>query len=157
MAKKTNRLGETRKMNCGMDATIIAYRNAIDMDVRFDNGSVRQHVQYSHFICGKVLNPAIRSKHLSKWIRRSKRMHNGLQATITAYRNINDVDVVFENGVKRQHVRCSSFERGSISCPGVKTKYFRKSASAISSKLSYDAFKRASFSYACPLFYAKAM
>lgn len=154
---KKDRVGETRRMNCGTSATIIAYRNAIDMDVRFDNGSVRQHVQYSHFICGKVLNPAIRSKHLSKWIGRSKRMHNGLQATIIAYRNINDVDVVFENNVKKQHVQCIHFEKGNVSCPGVKTKYFRKSASAITSKLSYDAFKRASFSYACPLFYAKAM
>ena len=157
MTKKADRVGETRMMNCGTRATIIAYKNSMDMDVRFDNGPVKQHVRYSDFIRGRILNPAIRSKHLSKWIGRSKRMHNGLQATITAYRNINDVDVVFENGVKRQHVRCSSLERGSISCPGVKTKYFRKSASAIASKLSYDAFKRASFSYACPLFYAKAM
>ena len=157
MAKKTNRLGETRKMNCGMDAIIIVYRKANDMDIRFDNGSVKQHVRYSNFIHGKILNPAIRSKHLSKWIGRSKRMHNGLQATITAYRNTDDVDIVFENNVKRQHVRCSNFERGNISCPGVKTKYFRKSASAISSKLSYDTFKKASFSYVCPLLYAKAM
>lgn len=154
---KKDRVKETRMINCGTRATIIAYRNSMDMDVRFDNGSVKRHVRYSDFIHGSILNPAIRSKHLSKWIRRSKRMHNGLQAIITAYRNINDVDVVFENGVKRQHVRCSSFERGSISCPGVKTKYFRKSASAISSELSYDTFKKASFSYACPLLYAKAM
>lgn len=154
---KKDRVGETRRMNCGMDAIIVVYRKANDMDIRFNDGSVKQHVAYSAFSRGEVLNPSIRNKRLNKWIRRSKRMHNGLQATITAYRNINDIDVVFENGVKRQHVQCSNFEKGNISCPGVKTKYFRKSASAISSKLSYDTFKKASFSYVCPLLYAKAM
>ncbi len=35
MATKTDRLGETRMMNCDMDATIIRYGNNKDIDVRF--------------------------------------------------------------------------------------------------------------------------
>jgi len=34
------RLGETRMMNCGMEATIIRYGGATDIDVRFEDGAV---------------------------------------------------------------------------------------------------------------------
>ena len=32
---KKDRVGETRRMNCGMDAIIVVYRKANDMDIRF--------------------------------------------------------------------------------------------------------------------------
>ena len=38
MAAKIDRLGETRMMNCGMEATIIRYGGATDIDVRFEDG-----------------------------------------------------------------------------------------------------------------------
>lgn len=44
-----NRLGETRMMNCGMEATIIRYENARDIDIRFEDGTVVEHRQYDQF------------------------------------------------------------------------------------------------------------
>lgn len=43
MATKTNRLGETRMMNCGMEATIIRYGKYSDIDVRFEDGVIVEH------------------------------------------------------------------------------------------------------------------
>lgn len=49
MATKTNRLGETRVMNCEMKATIIRYGKADDIDVRFEDGAVVEHKTYNAF------------------------------------------------------------------------------------------------------------
>jgi len=38
MATKIDRLGETRMMNCGMEATIIRYGKYSNIDVRFEDG-----------------------------------------------------------------------------------------------------------------------
>lgn len=44
-----NRVGETRVMKCGMEAIIIRYRKAIDIDVRFEDGTVVERKTYSAF------------------------------------------------------------------------------------------------------------
>ena len=49
MATKTDRLGETRMMNCDMEATIIRYGNNKDIDVRFEDGAVAKHKLYDPF------------------------------------------------------------------------------------------------------------
>ena len=43
------RLGETRMMNCGMEATIIRYGGYNDIDVRFEDGAVVERRQYAQF------------------------------------------------------------------------------------------------------------
>ena len=57
MAAKIDRLGETRRMSCGMKATIIRYNNAHDIDVRFEDGAVVEHKEYSKFKKGGIANP----------------------------------------------------------------------------------------------------
>ena len=54
LESKTERIGETRVMNCGMEATIIAYRKYIDIDVKFEDGTVRYNVSYHAFNRGCV-------------------------------------------------------------------------------------------------------
>ena len=49
MATKIDRLGETRMMNCGMEATIIRYGKYSDIDVRFEDGAVAEHKAYDQF------------------------------------------------------------------------------------------------------------
>ena len=49
MATKTDRLGETRMMNCGMEATIIRYNGIRDIDVRFEDEAVAVHKRYDAF------------------------------------------------------------------------------------------------------------
>ena len=47
-------IGEKKMQNCGLEAEIIKWRKANDIDVRFNNGVIRQHVRYSDFKRGDV-------------------------------------------------------------------------------------------------------
>ena len=47
-------LGEERVMKCGLKAKIIAVRGAMDIDVQFETGEVREHIVYANFKTGGV-------------------------------------------------------------------------------------------------------
>lgn len=49
MAIKTDRLGKTKMISCGMEATIIRYGGATDIDVHFEDGTVVKHKTYRAF------------------------------------------------------------------------------------------------------------
>ena len=66
MATKTDRLGETRMMNCGMKATIIRYGKYTDIDVRFEDGDVVEHKTYKAFKDDNIAHRLISQKHGSK-------------------------------------------------------------------------------------------
>ena len=66
MATKTDRLGETRMMNCGMEAAIVRYNGVHDIDVRFEDGAVVEHKGYSALKNGKISHPSINRSHGSK-------------------------------------------------------------------------------------------
>lgn len=100
-------IGETRTMNNGMKATIVAYRRTNDIDVRFSNGHTVYHKQYSNFVSGTIGDPAYR-------IGRRRKMHCGLYCKIIRYRNALDMDVLFENGAERKHVQFAAFENRQI-------------------------------------------
>lgn len=55
--KKVDCVNETRKMNNGMKATCIAYRQSKDMDIQFEDGTIIEHVQKVHFYKGNIINP----------------------------------------------------------------------------------------------------
>lgn len=52
-----DRVGEKGINNQGLKMVIIAYRSAIDMDIKFENGYIAKGVYYRSFIDGKVYNP----------------------------------------------------------------------------------------------------
>ena len=60
------RLGETRMMNCGMEATIIRYENSRDIDVRFEDGAATEHKGYKEFKNGKIAHRSLSLSHGSK-------------------------------------------------------------------------------------------
>ena len=60
------RLGETRKMSCGMEATIIRYENAMDIDVRFEDEAVVEHRLYREFKKGGIAHESLSQKRGSK-------------------------------------------------------------------------------------------
>ena len=60
------RLGETRMMNCGMEAAIVRYNGVHDIDVRFEDGAVVEHKGYSALKNGKISHPSINRSHGSK-------------------------------------------------------------------------------------------
>lgn len=66
MAAKIDRLGETRMMNCGMEATIVRYNGVHDIDVRFEDGTAAERKVYSSFKKGGIAHPSINQRHGSK-------------------------------------------------------------------------------------------
>lgn len=61
-SKKQGRKGETRMMNNGMQATIIAYRSSRDVDIRFEDNTVVLNKDYHAFEKGNVRNPNLVNK-----------------------------------------------------------------------------------------------
>lgn len=113
-----NRIGDIRIMNCGHQATIIAYRNQHDMDIQFEDGEIRYGVQYEKFQRGSVLHPnETKEAKARNRIGETRMMNCGKEATIIIYRNSHDIDVEFEDGTIVQHKKYSRFKDGSIGYP----------------------------------------
>ena len=121
MAAKTNRLGETRMMNCGMEATIIRYGKAIDIDVRFEDGTVVKHKSYSKFKKGGIANPNIKASRFDE----TRMMSCGMEATIIRYGGATDIDVRFEDGAIMEHMIYSKFKKGSIAHPNTTRRIYK--------------------------------
>jgi len=56
---KHDRTGETRQMNNGMIATIIAYRNSESMDIQFENGAIVTDRAYGDYARGSIYCPML--------------------------------------------------------------------------------------------------
>ena len=113
-----DRVGETNIMNNGLKATIIAYRKHIDMDVRFEDGSVAEHIEYRNFVEGRVARPQNSRRNKRKLrIGEKKMMKCGLEAEIVAYRRSEDMDVRFPDGAVVKNVQYANFKRGMVEHP----------------------------------------
>ena len=106
------RIGETRVMNCGLKATIIAYQKSSDIDIRFENGDIIRHKSYDHFLKGKISN---RSLDHSKRIGETRVMNCGMKATIIEYNEAHDITICFEDGLILYHKYYTDFKNGMIS------------------------------------------
>ena len=104
-----SRIGLTRTMNNGIEATIIAYNDANAVDIQFDTGEIKRGVRYSNFLRGTIATKERFCK-----VGQISTMSNGMQATITQYRNYQDIDIEFEDGKKRSHVGYKEFLYGRI-------------------------------------------
>lgn len=72
MSKKINkslskefRLGQVGVNNQDLIMTIIAYRNNMDIDVQFEDGTIVENRQYSEFLKGTIANPNVLSDGIS--------------------------------------------------------------------------------------------
>lgn len=108
------RMGETKMMNCGMEATIIDYKNSQNVTIRFKNGITKDHVAYSLFVHGLVRYEGKSKTYAKKRLGETDTMRNGLKAIIIAYRTCMDMDVKFETGVIREHVSYAEFSSGYL-------------------------------------------
>lgn len=111
-SKAQARLNASHMMKCGMMATIIAYRNSNDMDIRFEDGYEVYHVQYSAFLRGETLNPRC-------LIGKENIMTCGMKAKIIACKSKKDIDVEFEDGYVARKVTYMNFMAGCILNPNV--------------------------------------
>lgn len=53
---KAKYIGETRKMNCGVNATIIKFQNKGDITVEFEDKVIKEHRRYNDFKNGTISN-----------------------------------------------------------------------------------------------------
>ena len=111
------RLGETRMMNCGMEATIIRYGGATDIDVRFEDGAVAKNKAYGEFKKGGIAHPSTTAK---ARLGETRIMNCGMKATIIRYENADDINICFEDGKVIEHRTYNSFKKGEIANQNIK-------------------------------------
>lgn len=108
----------TNMMNCGMQATIVAYRNYDDIDIQFADGTIREHVSYYHFKEGGIAHPNLSIKEQER-IGETIMMNCGMIATVIEYRKSYDIDIEFEDGFVAHNVNYHNFKRGNIGNPNI--------------------------------------
>ena len=113
MAAKIDRLGETRMMNCGMEATIIRYGGCKDIDVRFEDDTIIKYRQYGEFKKGTIVNQNIKASAENR-LGETRMMNCGMAATIIRYGNNGDIDVRFGDGTIVEHRTYDQFKKGTI-------------------------------------------
>ena len=121
MAAKIDRLGETRMMNCGMEATIIRYGGATDIDVRFEDGTVVKNRWYGNFKKGEIANPNIKT-FTEVRLGETRMMNCGMEATIIRYGGATDIDVRFEDEAVAKNKAYGEFKKGGIAHPSTTAK-----------------------------------
>lgn len=117
---KTGRVGDRSIANNGMSMTIIKYISRDNMTVRFDDGFIKEGVSYSNFINGRVAHDGVSTmieRYSSKHLHERNKMLNGLWAEIIAYRSTKDIDVRFDNGVVVKNRSYNKFNKGLIALP----------------------------------------
>ena len=119
MATKKDRLGETRMMNCGMEATIIRYGRCEDIDIRFEDGKVVVHKAYDKFKKGSIAHPNTKVSAKDR-LGETRMMNCGMEATIIRYGGCKDIDVRFEDGKVAVHKAYNAFEKGKIANQNIK-------------------------------------
>ena len=116
--KKINRVGETILATNGQKMTIIEYRNSNDIDVQFEDGTVVEHRTYKFFIKGQIKNPHYNT--YSSRVGEISINSQNLKMTIIAYREYNDIDVQFEDGIIVKNKTYGCFKKGNIRNPKYK-------------------------------------
>jgi len=110
----SDRIGKVTKACNGQAMTIVAYRGANDIDVKFEDGVIVQHASYNCFKRGEIRNPEFwamqRAKLMNKWYP----TNSGVSVKIIGYRWSKDVDIEFETGEIRHHVYFDGIRYGTI-------------------------------------------
>ena len=117
-SKVKDRTGETKIMFNGMEATIVSYRDSHDIDVRFEDGSIRTGCAYKEFQTGHIAHPnATAESKANNRLGEKKKMNCGLIATITKYDNYHDIEITFEDGVVVYPIDYGQFYGGTVAHP----------------------------------------
>jgi len=110
---QARRVGEVRIAKNGRSMTIIAYRTNKDIDIQFDDGTRVEHQRYAHFVEGEIKYPQeIR-------VGKTLRAKNGQMMTCIQYRDVNDIDIQFEDKTIVTNKSWGNFIKGNIKNPNV--------------------------------------
>lgn len=112
----SEKINESKQMNCGMIAKIINFRNNFDLDVKFVDGTIVYNITYDMFEKGIINNPnyTLQKKQKDERTHMTKMMNCGLKAKIVEYRKANDIDIMFEDGTVLKNQSYHAFVKKSI-------------------------------------------
>ena len=117
-----NRVGETKIAKNGMKMTIIAYRNAFDIDIEFEDGTIVYNKQYSAFKIGMIgIGPAKGCFTKIKDMRIGEEVLAtcGMKMKIISYLNSSNIDIEFEDGTIVRNKTYKNFKKGLIKNPSL--------------------------------------
>ena len=110
-----DRVGEVNKATNGMMMRIIDYRSANDIDVQFEDGKVVKNSSYGNFKTGHI--SPYRQTLIKGRVGEVNKATNGMSMKILAYRNTDDIDVQFEDGMVARNKTYYNFLSGKIGHP----------------------------------------
>lgn len=113
ISKKEERIGAKNKNTDGITMVIVEYENCDNITIEFEDGE-RVKTMYSLFLKGYIKHPNKIKNHKKENIGATNKNKEGLLMKIVEYRKFSDIDVMFEDGEIREHMRLSSFKDGSI-------------------------------------------
>lgn len=116
---REGRIGETVLTKTGRLITLVAYRSAASVDVRFEDGTVKT-TSYLRFKNGQVQHPD--DKTHNDRVGEEYRANNGMKMTIIDYRSSSYVTVRFEDGEVRKGVSYRDIRNGAVTHPKDKRK-----------------------------------
>jgi len=131
----------TIKQNCGMNATIIAYRRSTDIDVRFEDGTISEHKKWDSFLNGNIAHPNDRYasvKNRSSCKGETRLMNCGMNARCIEYRKADDIDIQFDDGTVVCHKSKEKFYKGNIANPNIKLSDYNKAYLKIKKESSIE-------------------
>lgn len=113
-----SKVGERKRMNCGVIAEIIEYNSYNDITVKFDTGEIRKGISYGNFSKGVV--SIIKTDELAS-VREGYtfRAKCGLNATIIKYDGANKVTAEFEDKTKVENIQYNAILRGQLKHPTI--------------------------------------
>lgn len=120
-------VGETLKMKCGFNATIIEWRSTYDIDVRFENGVVRNSMSYLNFKRRSITCFDRVGDFIKEHLHEKRAMAGGFVGEIVAIRNRKDIDVKWGDGTVTEHLSYRNFESGHVRIP-LNVKYLHQKA-----------------------------
>ena len=116
-ATRVDRIGEKALSKCRMYMTITCYRKSRDIDVEFEDGSVKKHASYDDFLTGLIYPEGWDHSRKNERIGLHKITNQGFGITVTGYTNSNLADFTFDDGTKVCGRQFRSFANGSITYP----------------------------------------
>ena len=114
-----NRVGQTNRANNGLMMTIIVYRNATDLDVRFENGEIVKHKSYKDFLTGTIGCQGYGrfTEIMSRYAGIEVKATNGQMMKVVGGTSYDNLTVQFDDGTEVTGVRSSAFYKGTVTNP----------------------------------------
>ncbi len=113
-SKYTNHISEINRAHNGLLVTIMAWRNANDIDIMFENNVPVFHKTYSAFKSGHIFLPTMKNEPTNDWINKSSCDRNGNRAKIIEVSKDNIITVRYTNGEIMSGLTLDEFLAGNF-------------------------------------------